>query len=163
MSLFDFSFVFVILALLFISFLANRKATGQALKIGYKHLKHVALMFLAMFLLVGLFEVFLPASLIQKMMGKGVGNLAPFIGAILGGIAAGPPPVIYPVGKFLLLRAASYGAIAALITAWVSVGTVSLPAEIEIMGRRFALSRWILTLIFSIIIGLGTGLLVSAL
>jgi hypothetical protein len=163
MNLFDFSFIFVIVALLFISFLANRKATGQALRIGYKHLKHVALMFLAMFLLVGVFEVFLPASLIQKIMGKGVGVFAPFIGAVLGSIGTGPPAVIFPVGKFLLLRAASYGAIAALITAWVSVGTVSLPAEIQIMGRRFALSRWVLTLVFSVIIGLGTGLLLSVL
>ncbi|RJQ31837.1 MAG: permease [Actinobacteria bacterium] len=160
MDFFSLSFVFVILVLLLISFFLNRKATGQALKIGYKHFKNIALMFLAMFLLIGLFEVFLPPSLIQKVMGKGTGIFAPLIGAVLGGIAAGPPPVIYPIGNLLLTEAASYGAVAALITAWVSVGTVSLPAEMKIMGKRFALSRWGLTFIFSILIGIGTGILV---
>jgi len=118
-------------------------------------------MFIAMFMLIGLFEVFLPPSVIQQIMGKNAGEFAPFAGAILGGIAAGPPAVIYPVGQFLLSSAASVAAVAALITAWVSVGTVSLPAEIDIMGKRFALSRWVLTLVFSVIIGFGTGLLVG--
>jgi len=160
MNFFTLSFVFIILALLLASFLANRKTTYQAVKIGYDQLKKLSLMFVAMFLLVGLFEVFLPPSVIQQIMGEKAGVLAPFAGAILGGIAAGPPAVIYPVGRFLLSSAASVAAVAALITAWVSVGTVSLPAEIDIMGKRFALSRWVLTLVFSVIIGFGTGLLV---
>lgn len=149
------------MALLLASFLANRKTTYQAVKIGYNQLKKLAWLFLAMFLLVGIFVVFLPASVIEQIMGKQSGALAPFAGAVIGGIAAGPPAVIYPIGQFLLSSGGSVAAVAALITAWVSVGTVSLPAEIDIMGKRFALSRWGLTFVFSVIIGFGTGLLAA--
>jgi uncharacterized membrane protein YraQ (UPF0718 family) len=154
-------FVGVILALLLASFLADRKATGKALKVGYMSFKNVAAMFLAVFLLIGLFQVFVSTELIQQVMGKGAGVFAPLIGALLGGIAAGPPVAIYPVSRFLLQHQAALAAIAALITAWVSVGTVSLPAEMKILGRRFALSRWVLALVFSILIGYGTGIVVG--
>ncbi|MHB0977236.1 MAG: hypothetical protein ACYC1U_08585 [Candidatus Aquicultorales bacterium] len=160
-GLFDLSFVFIIAALLVASFFKNRKATKQALKIGYKSFKNVASMFLAMFLLIGLFQVFLSSETIQRIMGKGVGGFAPFIGTILGGIGTGPPAVIYPVGQFLLSNQASVSAVVALITAWVAVGTVSLPAEIVVLCRRFAITSWALNLVFSILIGLATGVLVG--
>jgi uncharacterized membrane protein YraQ (UPF0718 family) len=154
-------FVGVIFAMLLASFVANRKATGKALKIGYMSFKKVAAMFLSVFLLIGLFQVFVSTELVQKVMGSGVGGFAPLVGAILGGIAAGPPVAIYPVARFLSQHQAALAAIAALITAWVSVGTVSLPAEIEVLGKRFALSRWVLALVFSILIGYGTGIVVG--
>ena len=160
MDLLNILFVGIILALLLASFIADRNATGKALKVGYMSFKNVAAVFLAVFLLLGLFQVFVPTQLIQRAMGNGAGAFAPVIGALIGGIAAGPPVAIYPVSQFLLLHQASLAAIAALITAWVSVGTVSLPAEMKILGRRFALSRWVLALVFSILIGYGTGIVV---
>lgn len=161
MDLLNIAFVGVILALLVTSFLADRKVTGKALKVGYQSFKNVAAMFAAVFLLLGLFQVFVSTELIQQVMGKGAGAFAPLIGSLLGGIAAGPPVAIYPVSRFLAQHQASLAAIAALITAWVSVGTLSLPAEIKILGRRFALSRWVLALVFSIVIGYGTGIVVG--
>lgn len=161
MDLLNILFIGVILALLLASFVADRKATGKALTVGYKSFKNVAAMFAAVFLLLGLFQVFVSTELIQQLMGKGAGEFAPLIGALLGGIAAGPPVAIYPVSQFLAQHQAALAAIAALMTAWVSVGTVSLPAEMKILGRRFALSRWVLALVFSILIGYGTGIVVG--
>jgi uncharacterized membrane protein YraQ (UPF0718 family) len=155
------AFVGVIFALLLVSAVVDRKATGKALKVGYMSFKKVAAMFLAVFLLIGLFQVFVSTEVIQKLMGSGVGGFAPLIGSVVGGIAAGPPVAIYPVSRFLLEHQAALAAIAALITAWVSVGTVSLPAEMNVLGRRFALSRWGLALVFSILIGYGTGIVVG--
>ena len=154
-------FVGVIFALLLASLVANRTATGKALKVGYRSFMNVAALFAAVFLLIGLFQVFVSTELVQKVVGEGAGGFAPLVGAVLGGIAAGPPVAIYPVSKFLVDHQASVAAIAALITAWVSVGTVSLPAEMKILGRRFALSRWVLALAFSILIGYGTGIVVG--
>jgi len=154
-------FIGSIFALLLVSLVVDRKATGKALKVSYMSFKNVAAMFAAVFLLLGLFQVFVSTELIQHVMGKDAGVFAPLIGGLLGGIAAGPPVAIYPVSRFLIQHQASLAAIASLITAWVSVGTVSLPAEMKIFGRRFALSRWVLALVFSILIGYGTGIVVG--
>lgn len=161
MDLLNMLFVGAILALLLGSFVADRNATVRALTISYGSFKNVASMFVAVFLLIGLFQVFVSTEVIEKIMGRGVGESAPFVGAFLGGIAAGPPVAIYPVSRFLLEHNAALAAIAALITAWVSVGTISLPAEMDVLGKRFALSRWALALVFSILIGYGTGMVVG--
>jgi hypothetical protein len=153
-------FAFVILALLLASFLVDRKGSVRALKVGYVHLQKTASLFLALFLLMGLFQVFVSPSVIQRLMGSGTGILAPLTGLALGGVAAGPPIAIYPIAQFLASHEASAAAVATLITAWASVGTVELPAEIKMLGRRFALSHWVVALTFSLLIGIGTGLVV---
>ncbi|QSZ67500.1 hypothetical protein RJ40_08270 [Methanofollis aquaemaris] len=67
--------------------------------------------------------------------------LDPLVGAAAGSVAAGNPVTSYVIGGELLRVGVSLTAVTAFIIAWVSVGLVSLPAEMEVMGRRFALAR----------------------
>jgi hypothetical protein len=64
---------------------------------------------------------------------------------------------VFPLGQYLLAQHASIAAVATLLIAWVAVGTVTLPAEIRFFGTRFALSRWALTLVLSIVLGVVMG------
>jgi len=78
----------------------------------------------------------------------------PILGAAFGSIASGNPITSYIIGGELVAVHISITAITAFILAWVTVGLISLPMEMDILGRRFAVTRNLLSFVFSIIIAL---------
>lgn len=91
----------------------------------------------------------------------------PFLGAVFGSIAGGNPITSYIIGGELVAIDISITAVTAFILSWVTVGLISLPAEMDILGKRFAVARNLFSFVFSIIIALlveytlvfmGTGL-----
>lgn len=142
------------------SFAKNRGKTKQALKIAGKQFINVLPFLVAVFSLIGILEVFVSAKTITTLMGSGSGVFALLFAAAIGGIMSGPPAASYPMAQFLLKQHASMAAAATFLIAWVAVGTISLPVEIKLLGARFAWTRWALTLVFSIIVGVLIGWLV---
>ncbi|MCL6473124.1 MAG: permease [Firmicutes bacterium] len=153
----DWGLLIVMLAALATSWIKDRELTKKALVIGYKSFINVLPFFVVVFAAIGLFEVLISPQTIRDLLGGSRGVLAPVIAAVLGSIASGPPAAVFPIGRYLLDQHASVTAVATLLTAWVAVGTASLPAEIAYMGRRFALTRWAVTFVFSIIVGVIMG------
>ena len=139
------------------SWVKNRELTKKAIKIGYKSFINLLPFFVVVFGAIGLFEVLLSSEAIRGLLGGSRGVMAPVIAATLGSIASGPPAAVFPIGRYLLDQHASVTAVATLLTAWVAVGTASLPAEIAYLGRRFALTRWAVTFVFSIMVGVVMG------
>jgi len=135
----------------------NGAKTKKALRIALKQFLNVLPFFVAVFAMIGLFEVLLTPDQIQGWLGAGQGVLAPIYAAIVGGLATGPPAAVFPLGQYLLAQHASVAAVATLLIAWVAVGTVTLPAEIRFFGARFALSRWALALTLSVVLGVVMG------
>lgn len=93
---------------------------------------------------------------VEYYAGLFTGNIFidPFLGATFGSIAGGNPITSYIIGGELVAVHISITAVTAFILAWVTVGLISLPAEIDLLGRRFAISRNLLSFIFSIIIAI---------
>ena len=91
-------------------------------------------------LLVGLFTVLVPGDSFARAFS---GNVAidPLIGALLGSAATGNPVTSYVIGGELLNIGVSMSAVIAFILSWVTVGLVQLPAENLMLGRRFAITR----------------------
>jgi len=77
-------------------------------------------------------------------------------GAGLGSIAAGHPLASYLLGGELMAAGVSLLAVTALIVSWVTVGFLQLPAEIMLLGKRFAIYRNICNLFFAIVIAFFT-------
>lgn len=146
---------FLILAVLALcaSLIADRHKTYRALKISVRSFGNMIPFFIAVFVLIGILEVFVPSSMIASLLGVKRGFMATVFAAAIGGIMAGPPPASYPMADFLVKHNASLAAAATFIIAWVAVSTVSLPLEIKILGSRFAWTRWTLTIVLSVIIG----------
>lgn len=140
-----------------LSLAKSRKKTIKALKIGSKMFLTALPFLVAVFILIGLVDQFITPDIIVSLMGPARGILAPVFAAFVGGIMSGPPAASYPMAKVLIDRGASTAAVATLIIAWVAVGTISLPVEIKLLGSRFAWTRWTLTLILSIILGIVLG------
>lgn len=157
MSVTDFAIVGVAGVLLAISWFASRQKTAKAVKIGAKQFGNTLVFFLAIFAGIGLLEALVTPAQIQGVLGSGQGVFAPLVAALVGGLAAGPPAAVYPLGQYLLAQHASMAAVGTLLIAWVAVGTISLPAEIRYFGARFAFTRWGATLVMSILAGIVMG------
>lgn len=108
-------------------------------------------------LLIGLFKTYVSSEAISSVF---TGELFKdtFIGSAVGSISAGNPITSYIIGGELLKEGVSLFAVTAFITAWVTVGLIQLPAEASLLGKRFALSRNILSFIFSILVAIATVL-----
>ena len=74
------------------------------------------------------------------------------LGASVGSIATGHPLASYLLGGELLGGGVSLIAVTALVVTWVTVGIVQLPAEILMLGSRFAVYRNIISFIAAIAI-----------
>ncbi len=78
--------------------------------------------------------------------------LDPVIGAAAGSIAVGNPITSYIIGGELLTAGISLIAVTSFLLSWVTVGIIQLPAESALLGKRFALTRNLLSFLFAIII-----------
>ena len=76
--------------------------------------------------------------------------LDPLLGGIIGSVAAGNPITSYVVGGELLSEGVSLIAVTAFLLTWVTVGLIHLPAEIDLLGKKFALARNLICFIVSV-------------
>ena len=106
-------------------------------------------------LLVSLMITLIPQSFYLKIF-QGNDFTDPIIGSAIGSVSAGNPLVSYIIGGELLNKGITLIAVTAFIVAWVTVGFVQLPAESMILGKKFALTRNILSFIFAIIVAILT-------
>ncbi len=95
---------------------------------------------IGMLLLTSLAVILFPDRVSDGLFGNSE-MLDTLIGASVGSIAAGHPLTSYVLGGELLRSGVSLIAVTALVVSWVSVGIVQLPAEMLMLGPRFAIYR----------------------
>ena len=78
------------------------------------------------------------------------------IGSVFGSISAGNPITSYIIGAELLKEGVGLFAVTAFLVAWVTVGIIQLPAEAAILGKKFALTRNLISFILAILVSLAT-------
>lgn len=115
---------------------------------------------LGVILLIGMVSVLVPKSVYSAMF-SGNAFLDPLIGAGLGSVMAGNAVTSYVLGGEFLALGISLVAVTAFIISWVTVGIVQLPAEILMLGRRFAITRNVMSFVLSIIIAILVVLLMG--
>ncbi len=106
---------------------------------------------LGIFLLISLLVKAVPKSFYTVFF-SGHPLFDSLIGAVVGSVATGMPITSYIIGGELLNQGVGLIAITSFIVAWVTVGIVQLPAEIMMLGKKFAISRNIVSFILTIII-----------
>ncbi len=73
--------------------------------------------------------------------------------ASIASLATGQPVVSYVLGGELRQAGVGLVAVTAFVTAWVTVGVISLPAEAVMLGWRFAAWRNLVAFLLSLLIG----------
>ncbi len=105
-------------------------------------------------LLVSLISVLIPKTFYTKIFTESF--LDPLLGSLIGSISTGTPVVSYIIGGELLKQGVGFLAVTAFLVAWITVGMVQLPAEIVILGKKFALIRNFSAFLLAIIVALIT-------
>jgi len=112
-------------------------------------------MLLGIILFMGLFQTFISPTMIAAVFsGEMVRDT--FIGTLIGSISAGNPITSYIIGGELLNKGVSLFAVTAFIVAWVTVGIIQYPAEMDFLGKRFATLRNVLSFILAILVSIAT-------
>lgn len=106
---------------------------------------------LGILLLTSLLMALVPPGSLERLFGAGEG-LDVLLGTLMGSVAAAHPLAGYVLGGELLAAGVNLVAVTALLVSWVTVGVVQLPAEALLLGRRFALRRNALCLVFAVAI-----------
>jgi len=103
--------------------------------------------------LISLFNQLVDIEHFKNFFGKNI-IWDSFLGATAGSLAVGNPITSYILGGELLKSGVSLLAVTAFILTWVTVGVVQLPAEILILGKRYALIRNAVSFASAIIISI---------
>ena len=104
-------------------------------------------------LLISLASAISPKSVFSHLLNRNL-FLDPVLSALLGSISAGNPITSYVLGGEFLKMGISLVAVTSFLVTWVTVGLVQLPAEIFMFGKKFAITRNILSFVFAIIIAI---------
>ncbi|BAO44906.1 hypothetical protein [Thiolapillus brandeum] len=106
------------------------------------------------------------AQLIPQLMKMGFFGHGAWSDALaasgIASIATGQPVVSYILAGELQKAGVELLAVTAFITAWITVGVVSLPVEAQMLGLRFALWRNLVAFVFSLLIAWLTVALLHA-
>jgi hypothetical protein len=117
---------------------------------------------LGVLLLISLVNAAVPPATYAALF-TGNALIDPVLGAAFGSIAVGNPITSYIIGGELIAVHISLTAVTAFILSWVTVGLISLPAEMDILGKRFAIARNLVSFVFAIAIALLVDLTLTAL
>jgi len=97
-------------------------------------------------ILIGLFEVWVPKSFIEKAMGKTSRLKGILFSFLVGTAAMGPLYVAFPLGHSLLKKGASLFNVSIFLCVWASIKIPMILFEIKFLGVDFAGLRLALTI-----------------
>jgi uncharacterized membrane protein YraQ (UPF0718 family) len=108
-------------------------------------LKEVAIFLPAMFILVGLFDVWIPRRIVERHVGTAAGPLAIVWMLLLGTLQAGPLYGAFPVAIALYRKGAALRNVFIYLGAFSALKLPMLTFEVGFLGWRFSLARTLVT------------------
>ncbi|NSW77295.1 MAG: permease [Candidatus Atribacteria bacterium] len=104
------------------------------------------------FILVGLFDVWIPRERVIKRLGDASGWLGIMVAIALGAFAAGPLYAAFPVAEVLLKKGVSLRNVWVFLGAWSTMKIPMLLFEAQSLGARFALTRYAMSFVGVLVI-----------
>ncbi len=150
-TLFTIILYVVATVLLVLSFLMDQKKTLLSLKRAWNMFTAVLPQFISVLLLVGLILAVLQPETIQNILGTQSGFLGMLISALVGAVTLIPVLIAFPLVSELLKNGAGIAQMAVFIAALTTVGFVTLPLEIQYLGKKVAVLRNLLFFLFAFI------------
>jgi uncharacterized membrane protein YraQ (UPF0718 family) len=161
MDIFTIVFWLIATILLFLSIHKDKNKTIKSFKKSRNSLKFMGPSILSIVFLIGLILTYLPPDLISDYFGESSSLNATITSAAVGSITLIPAFVAFPLVASFIELGASIVPGAAFLTTLTMVGVVTYPLEKDKFGRKFAITRNVLSFIFAIFIALLMGVILT--
>ncbi len=142
-----------------VAFLKDGDKSKKALAVAATSFLRILPSVVATIIFIGLIMGFVPREVISAVVGEQNGFGGIVIVALLGSILHIPSLISFPLAAAMLRSGASVTSVSVFITTLTMIGIVTLPVEIEELGRKFALLRNLLSFVIAVIIGLMMGMI----
>jgi uncharacterized membrane protein YraQ (UPF0718 family) len=137
----------------------DKGKTKMALKKAWKSFENILPQFLAILIIIGITLAVLSPETISKLIGDQSGWLGMLMAATIGSVTLVPGFVAFPLAAALLENGAGFMQIAVFISTLMMVGIVTMPVEIKYFGKKAALIRNSLALVFSFVVAIVIGVI----
>jgi uncharacterized membrane protein YraQ (UPF0718 family) len=121
-------------------------AGSKSVEISLKSLIEMFIIVPPIFLLLGLFDIWVPRETIVKLMGEQSGLLGLSLALLLGSFSAGPLYAAFPVAAMLMNKGCKLSNILLFIGAWATTKIPMLLFEAGSMGWPFMLTRLLINI-----------------
>jgi len=101
----------------------------------------------AVLVIMGLFAVWVPKEAITRQLGHDSGLRGIMIALVFGTLPTGPLYVAFPLTKGLLDKGASPANVFVFLAAWACIKIPQELIELQFLGWRFALARFVVTVV----------------
>ncbi len=145
--------IIITAALVFISFLVDRKKTIKGIEVGLTQFLKILPALLSVIIIISILLFFVSNELISYYLGESAGWEAYISAAFIGSVSLIPGFIAYPLAGMLVKTGVSYSVIAVFITTLMMVGTLTIPIEAKYFGLKTTLLRNLLSFIGAIIVG----------
>ena len=147
--------------LLAASYLKDKSKTKKALKKAWKSFENILPELLVIMLLIGVLLAVVDHELFSSLLGESSGWFGVILASIIGAITLIPGFVAFPTAALLLKGGAGYMQIAAFVSTLMMVGIVTLPVEVKYFGKKISYARNVLAFMFSFIVAIVVGMVVT--
>ncbi len=135
--------IFIILLLINVAIIVFYPATGiKAFQITGKNALEMLSILPAVFILLGLLDVWVKKETMIKLMGEKSKLLGIAIAFVLGSAAAGPLYAAFPVAAMLMKKGSKYSNVLIFLGAWSTTKIPMMLFEASSMGLTFMLLRF---------------------
>lgn len=133
----------------------------RTIAVTISYAKEMAIIMPAVFVLMGLIEVWIPGDKIQKWLGVSSSVKGVLISFLMGTLPTGPLYVAFPLAASLLKKGASITNTVIFLGSWAALKIPQLLVEIKFLGGAFTIVRFVLTLVVIIVMGVIMNILLK--
>jgi len=149
-----------LISLVIISFV-DIKLTYVALENSYSQILSMLIIVPPIFLLIGLFDVWIPRETVIKLMGEKSGIRGMLLAFLLGAFSAGPTIAAFPIALMMLKKGAKYSNVIFFFMVWSSLKIPIVFYQITTLGFQLSMIINVTMLVVFIISALLTERLFS--
>lgn len=132
-------FLLLSIVLLIIMTIVDIQLTYDALRHSGSQILSMLMIVPPIFILIGLFDVWVPRETIIELMGEGSKAKGMFLAFFLGAFSAGPTLVAFPLAMLMLKKGASYTNTIFFLMVWSSLKLPIVFYQITTIGIKLSL------------------------
>lgn len=144
---------------LIIAFIKNKEKAITSLKMAGKTFFMILPMIFIIIIIIGLLLGFVPPDQISRFIGEQSGPGGVLLVGIVGALMHIPALLSFPLAASMLSSGASVTSVVAFLTTLTMIGMITLPLEIQVLGKKMAFLRNGLSFIIALSIAFIMGVI----